>query len=323
MRDAVGREILYLRLSMTRECGMRCLYCRPRNMRAGSGGAPLGPDDIRDLVAFLVEHHGLTKARLTGGEPTVRSDLPEIIRRLASIDGLRELAMTTNGLTLARDAGALADAGLTRVNISLDSLDPRTFERITGTPGLQRVLAGIEAAVAAGLTPVKLNTVVLRDVNDGELPELVRFASERGLEIRFIELMPMGPLADRWGDRFVSELRMRSRLADVVTAWRDRNRIRGDSARRYQAELVGGARAAVGFITPMSCPFCDRCDRIRVASDGTWYPCLMGPPAGSLLPALRPRFRGTTLDRLLQSGLKRKAVEPSSAGLVLMTDLGG
>ncbi len=217
--DSLGRTVSYLRLSITPACAMRCCYCRPEGAGHEHVSTSLSADEIVSLVRHLVVRHGLTKVRLTGGEPTDRPDLPEIVRRLAAIEGLVELAMTTNGLSLARQAAALADAGLRRVNISLDSLNPHTFARITGTDGLDRVLAGIDAAQAAGLLPVKLNAVVVGGVNDGELPALVRFAAERGLEIRFIELMPMGPLAGRWEERFVAADAMRERLADTVVSW--------------------------------------------------------------------------------------------------------
>jgi cyclic pyranopterin phosphate synthase len=278
--------------------------------------------EIESLVGHLVQHHGLKKVRLTGGEPTARPDLIEIVGRLAKIEGLSELAMTTYGLTLAKDAAALKKAGLMRVNISLDSLDPEKYQRITGVDGLRQALAGINAAIAAGLTPVKLNAVVVRGENNHDLSDLLLYAVDKGVEIRFIELMPMGPLARNWQQRFVPEAEMRQQLADVVTTWRP-NRLGPNPAREYRAGLTYGRRARVGFVTAMTCPFCDACNRIRIAADGTYYPCLMDRPAGNLLAALRPKFDADLLDELLEQGVAQKAREhpPTSAGI--MTHIGG
>lgn len=322
MQDGHGRRIRYLRLSLTRACGMRCVYCRPAALRSDAADDTLTPSELQALVQHLVSTHGLRKVRLTGGEPTTRADLLEIVSRLAGISGLQELALTTNGLLLERLATPLARAGLRRVNVSLDSLEARRFARITGVDGLPRVLAGIAAAVRSGLAPVKLNTVVVRGENDDELPGLVRFAAERGLEIRFIELMPMGPLADQWSQRYVSEADMRERLDPSVREWIEMPRDAG-SARRFRVVLADGRSARVGFITPMSCPFCDRCDRIRIGSEGALYPCLMDRPSGSLRAALRPVFDSRRLDSILATGLGTKAVEHPAVGFGVMTHIGG
>ncbi len=233
--------------------------------------------------------------------------------------------MTTNGLTLARQARELAAAGLHRINVSLDALDGAVFAHIAGTASVERVIGGIDAAVRAGLTPVKLNTVVLRGINDRELPGLVRFAAARGLEIRFIELMPMGPLAGWWSERFVAADEMRARLADVVASWQPvgKDMRPGESARRFLARLSEGRWARIGFISAMSAPFCGGCNRIRLTADGTFYPCLMGPPAGSLLSALRPHLDTARLDHLLGQGLNAKAPTHPAAGLSVMTEIGG
>jgi cyclic pyranopterin phosphate synthase len=322
LRDTCNRSIEYLRLSLTDDCPMRCMYCRPETAADHVSTTPLSNDEIHSLLSHLVRRHGLMKLRLTGGEPTARADLLEIIARARELPGLREVALTTNGLTLARQARALAAAGLHRVNISLDSLDHQTFRQITGTNGLSHVLEGIDAALAAGLAPVKLNCVVLRGVNDNELSALLRFASGSGLEIRFIELMPMGPLADHWAERYVSENQMRQRLAATVNQWWTVPQQRMP-ARRYRLRLDDGSITTVGFITPISRHFCADCNRIRITSDGTWYPCLMDHPAGSLLPALRPRFDGAELDRRLAEGLAHKAPIHPATGQMAMVQIGG
>lgn len=340
MRDACGRTFDYLRLSLTRRCNLRCLYCRPpgsgrtppggaQDAEAAPRAAPLGVEECAALVGHLVRHHGLRKVRLTGGEPTCRGDLPRIIHRLARLPRLHEVTLTTNGLTLARTARTLADAGLRRVNVSLDALDPHVFARMTGAAALPRVLAGIAAARRAGLAPVKLNTVVMRGINDGELPRLVRFAAAAELEIRFIELMPMGPLAAQWAQRHLPESEMRARLDAAVAEWRPLVDAptgaarRPDSARRYRARLRDGGVVTVGFITPMSCAFCQDCNRMRITADGQLYPCLMGPPAGSLLPAVRPQFDGDRLDALLARALAEKPPVHPAAGAAVMSQLGG
>jgi cyclic pyranopterin phosphate synthase len=299
---------------------MRCVYCRPAAYTGDVDGL-LSPAEIETFVGHLVRTHGLKKVRLTGGEPTTRPDLLDIVRRLHSALGLSGLAMTTNGLTLARDAAALVDAGLSRVNVSLDSLDVERFRSITGVDGLRRVLAGIDAARKAGLSPVKLNTVVVRGENDAELGDLVKFAASEGLEIRFIELMPMGPLAGEWQRRFVSENEMRESMCDTVLSWEPLS-YEGGAARRYRARL-GNHVATVGFITAMSCNFCAHCDRIRIAADGSYYPCLMDVPAGNLLRALRPAFDPAGFDRILAEGLRCKAAEHPATGAAVMTALGG
>jgi cyclic pyranopterin phosphate synthase len=328
LRDEVGREIRYLRLSVTAQCGLRCIYCQPgescRDVTRRDSGA-LTNEEIETLVRYLVGRWGLRKVRLTGGEPTCRPDLLPLVRRLSRVPGLAELTMTTNGLTLVRQARELAAAGLRRINVSLDALDPAVFAWITGGPGVEQVMAGIEAAVRAGLTPVKLNTVVLRGINDGELPGLVRFAAARRLEVRFIELMPMGPLVSRWPERFVSADEMREMLSEVVTIWQPihENVLQTDPARAFRVRLKDGGWARVGFVAAMSTPFCTGCNRIRVAADGTFYPCLMGPAAGALRPALRPRFDADQFEHLLTQGLYGKAPTHSDVGVSVMTQIGG
>jgi len=322
MNDPDGRQIGYLRLSLTEACQMRCAYCRPGRLRPGGRSNQLTTREIESVVRHLVTQHGVHKVRLTGGDPTARPDLAEIIERIAAIDGVRDLALTTNGLVLDRYAADYRRAGLHRVNISLDSLDPDVFQQITGVDGLERVLGGIDAAVEAGLRPIRLNTVVLAGENDAELPDLVRFAAVRGLEIRFIELMPMGPLQDRWAERYVPEWQMRRRIDPVAEHWRPL--LAGhSSARRYGLRMDEGQLATVGFISPMSCGFCAACNRLRLAADGTIYPCLMDRPRGSMLPALRPVFDGAFLDRLLQEALAAKAPRHPAAGMAVMAAVGG
>jgi cyclic pyranopterin phosphate synthase len=300
---------------------MRCLYCRP-GVVAHAANELLSADELESLVRHLVGHHGLRKIRLTGGEPTARGDLVSIIERLSSVEGLDELTLTTNGLSLARMAHDLVRAGLGRVNVSLDSLDAERFARLTGVRGLERVLHGIDAAVEAGLSPVKLNSVVLRGHNDDEIEKLLRFAVGRGLEIRFIELMPLGPLAARFDEWYVSEAEIRERLAASVARLEPLPHASA-AARRHSVVLRHGGQGTVGFVTPMSHDFCDGCDRIRIAADGAIYPCLMGSPVGSVREALRPELDGGRLDRVLESALGVKPARHAPRGPAVMTDIGG
>jgi GTP 3',8-cyclase len=322
LADPLGRGIGYLRLSLTAACSMRCTYCRPKVMDETDKGGAMPPATIERVVRHLVRRWGVTKVRLTGGEPTARPDLIEIIRRISGIDGLEDLAMTTNGLTLPHQAAALRQAGLHRLNVSLDSLRPHTFERMTGVRGPDRVLEGIRAALSVGLAPLKLNTVVLAGENEAELPELVRFAAEHDVEIRFIELMPMGPLADQWADRYVPEATMRRRLERIVLDWRPLEQGHS-SARRFEVLLDDGRRTTVGFITPMSCNFCAACNRLRLTSNGDVYPCLMDRPRGNILSAVAPQFDAERFDQALMDALQAKAPEHPINGFTTMTVLGG
>ncbi|MBX2852586.1 MAG: GTP 3',8-cyclase MoaA [Phycisphaeraceae bacterium] len=320
--DPFERGVGYLRLSLTRACSMRCTYCRPTTYNNPRDEERLSTSEIEQIVRHLAEHHGLTKVRLTGGDPTSRPDLIKIIKHIALITGITDLAMTTNGLTLARMARRYHEAGLTRVNISLDTLDPNRFAALTGVDGLHRVMRGIESAIDAGLTPIKLNTVVVRGQNDQDLVDLVRFAARPGVEIRFIELMPMGPLADVWHERYLPAEQIKDRLREAMGF--EAHYAQGhDAASRYRVKLHTGGHATVGFITPMSCNFCADCNRIRLAADGQIYPCLMDKPAGSLLPALRPGFDSSLVDALLRQALSHKQAEHPMFGQAIMTTIGG
>lgn len=322
LRDPQGRGVGYLRLSLTKACSMRCTYCRPAKLLNPRGEVRLAPTEIEHLARHLAQRHGLHKVRLTGGDPTSRPELIEIIGRIASIPGIEDLSMTTNGLTLASQASAYRDAGLGRVNISLDTLDAGRFATLTGVDGLRRVLRGIDAAKDAGLGPIKINCVVVRDQNEHDLADLVRYAAAESIELRFIELMPMGPLGATWQQRYVPEAEMRRRLEKEM-CFGDELPQGHDAARRYPVTLDDGSATTIGFITPMSCNFCHDCNRVRIAADGEIYPCLMDRPAGSLLDALRPTFDADRLDMLLAQSLTHKQPEHPAFGHATMTHLGG
>ncbi len=319
------RTIGYVRLSVTRGCSMRCTYCRP-DFDRGHGETAFDARDYAFLIRHLHGRFGLRKVRLTGGEPTTRRDLPEIIRAVRDV-GVPDLAMTTNGLSLRRDAESLRRAGLRRINVSLDTLDRARFAALTGVDGLPRVLSGIAAALDAGFDVVKLNTVVVAEQNEADLPGLLTFAADRQLPLRFIELMPMGPLAGSWSRRYVPAERMRAACAPMVRRWVPDKEPLGstrtrDAARMWTAELRNGRHARVGFITPMSDHFCATCDRLRITADGDIYPCLMDQPRGNLADAVARRD-ADAVDKALDTAYAGKQPSHPPIAPGIMTHLGG
>jgi cyclic pyranopterin phosphate synthase len=270
--DRHNRVISYLRISVTERCNFRCVYCMPAEGIALSPRENLLSFEEITRVAGVASTLGLKKIRLTGGEPTVRRDLPQLVEMLCAIPGIEEIAMTTNGARLVELAHPLKVAGLNRANISLDTLQPQRARELTRRDTHHDVLRGIDAAVAAGLTPLKLNAVVMRGVNDDELPDLVRFACERGAEMRFIEYMPMGMARRDERNTTVTALEMLERLAPHFDLQRDTTSTQaGDPSRVWVCHRSG---ARVGFITSMSEHFCVTCNRMRLTAEGGLRPCL-------------------------------------------------
>jgi len=265
MKDSQGRAIQYLRLSVTDQCNLNCRYCNPEG-NAIHNGNPLTPAELEAIAATGVRL-GLTKLRMTGGEPLLRPDILEITRRLASISGIEELAMTTNGLLLADMAEPLRQAGLMRVNVSLDSLCPERFRTLTGGGDLAAILRGMDAAEQAGLIPMKLNAVLMGGINEEEIPDFVALTRHRPIIVRFIELMPTGEGARFATERFVHGDAVLRACPDLVPA---PDYFQG-VARVYQ---LPNAVGKVGLVRPMSRHFCRQCNRIRVTADGNLKPCL-------------------------------------------------
>lgn len=265
MLDGEGRLIEYLRLSVTDRCNCRCTYCMP------AGGVPmLGHKDILSFeelteVVAACAQLGVRKVRLTGGEPLVRRGLPELVRMIRAVPGVEELAMTTNATLLAPVAAELREAGLDRLNVSLDTLDPELYGRITRGGRLKDALCGLEAAREAGFTHTKINCVLMGGVNDADVPRLAELARTEPIDVRFIELMPMGPCAGWPKARFIP-------AETVLEAVPGLEPLRRDGV----AELwhAPGWEGNVGLIRPMSHRFCDGCSRIRVTADGRLKPCL-------------------------------------------------
>lgn len=265
MLDRLGRAVRYLRLSVTGACDYRCAYCMPFGLKAWEGPSLSAAEFVQ--IARQAAALGVTKVRLTGGEPLIRSDILDICRGIAALDGVEELYITTNGARLSEMAGELRRAGVRGVNISLDSLKPDRYREITGTGELSRALAGLDAALAAGFERVKINTVLLGGVNDDEISDFVELTRNRPVEVRFIELMPIGPCAAWPSERFLAAQAVLDRCPGLQAV--DRSGV----AQRYR---MPGYAGLVGLIRPITGCFCAACDRIRVTSDGMLKPCLHG-----------------------------------------------
>ena len=268
MLDKYGREIDYLRISLTDRCNLRCLYCMP----AEGVGKKLHRDmlsleEVAEIAEAAVEL-GVKKIRLTGGEPLVRRGVTGLVRRLGALPGLRELTMTTNGILLPGVAAELKAAGLARVNISLDTLSPEKYRRITRCGSLEEALAGVSAAEEAGLTPVKLNAVLIGGFNDDEIPAMVELTRTRPIEMRFIELMPIGDTDVFGPEAFLPVDAVTERAPELRPLQAGE---RGGVARLY---ALPGAAGRVGLISPVSCSFCGGCNRVRLTADGFIKPCL-------------------------------------------------
>src|SRR5262245_28617366 len=282
--DRFGRPLRNLRLSVTDRCNLRCAYCMPEEEYVWLPRADILSFEELGRLADVFLALGVEKIRLTGGEPLLRRDLAVLVGILAGKRGLADLALTTNGILLAEQAEGLKRAGLARLTVSLDTLRPERFQALTRRDELARVLAGIEGARAAGFTGTKLNSVVLRGVNDDELVELLAFARERALEVRFIEYMDVGGATGWSAAHVVSRAEMLARIE------RELGRVEPDPAHDPAAPaeryvLPDGTR--FGIIASTTEPFCSACDRARLTADGLFYTCLYAPTGIDLRSALR------------------------------------
>jgi cyclic pyranopterin phosphate synthase len=281
--DSFGRALSSLRVSVTDRCNLRCRYCMPLEDYAWlPGDRLLSAEEIARLTEVFTAV-GARRVRLTGGEPLLRRELPDIVRRLAANPAIEDLAMTTNGVLLADHAQVLRDAGLGRVTVSLDTLRPDRFAVITRRDELDRVLEGIDAASRAGFAPLKLDAVIMRGVNDDELPDLIEFAKRVGAEVRFIEYMDVGGAIEWSPQRVVSRAEMLSALAaryGSVTPLDE-----GGSAPAERFRLADGT--VFGVIASTTTPFCSTCDRSRLTADGMWFLCLYATHGVDLRGPLR------------------------------------
>ena len=308
--DAYNRPISYLRISVTDRCNLRCVYCMPPE-----GVCPRSHDEILryeeiGTVVRAAAELGISKVRLTGGEPLVRLGLVDLVRMLARIPGVDDLAMTTNGILLSRYAAALADVGLQRVNVSLDTLRPERFRHITRRGRLEDVLSGMEAAREAGLEPIKINTVVIQGINDDEAVDFAQRTIEMAWNVRFIELMPVGSgvLADGgWQERVVTARQVRRQIEAALGELESARMSAGNGPARYYR--LPGARGTIGFITPISDHFCYQCNRLRLTADGQLRPCLLSDQEIDLRTPLRRGADVGQIKELLLSGIGSKPMQ--------------
>lgn len=273
MKDSYAREINYLRISITDRCNLRCVYCMPMDgMTFVPGPELLTPEEI-ERVAQAAADVGFRKIRLTGGEPTLRQDVVEIVERLARVPGIGELVMTTNGLRLPWIAKPLARAGLQRVNIHLDSMNETRLTKVMRLNSLDKAWAGIEAAERAELVPLKLNIVVTRGYNEEDVVNLARLTLDHDWHVRFIELMPLGGPAEIAFDHYVSTQETMDRVQAALGPLFPLNE--GEIVGEARLYRLAGARGTVGFINPVSDPYCDSCNRMRLTADGRIRLCLL------------------------------------------------
>ena len=308
LADSYGRIATDLRVSLTDRCNLRCAYCMPAE---GLDWLPrpalLTDDEVARLVRIGVERLGITEIRFTGGEPLLRRGLPGIVARAAALRPRPEMSVNTNGIGLDRLAGPLRTAGLDRVNVSLDTLRPDVFQTLARRDRLDDVLHGLAAAADAGLIPVKVNTVLMRGVNDGEPAELLRFCLDHGYQLRFIEQMPLDAQHGWRRENMVTAAEIMDALSAEFTLTPDDSAARGSAP--AEAFLVDGGPAKVGIIGSVTRPFCGACDRVRLTADGQIRNCLFAQDESNLRDPMR---NGATDEELAE--LWRRAVATKLPG---------
>jgi cyclic pyranopterin phosphate synthase len=306
MLDSFGRSINYLRIAVTDRCNLRCIYCMPpEGVPQMSHSEVLSYEEIRAIVQAAVEL-GVNKVRLTGGEPLVRAELPKLVGMLSQIEGIEELSLTTNGTILKKHALELKQAGLLRINVSLDTLKADKFRHITRLGKLNNVLDGIEAAKDAGFHPVKINTVVMRGINDDEILDFAKMTYEDSWHIRFIELMPFKGVTE-----FVPSIELRQHI-NLLGELESCTPLAGNGPAKYYR--LAGAKGTIGFISPLTEPsFCNQCNRMRLTPDGRLRPCLLGENEIDLKTSLR---NNASIDKLKRLILQAVAFKPKHHPLI-------
>jgi GTP 3',8-cyclase len=290
--DRFGRNIHYLRISLTDHCNLRCVYCMPEDQTFRPNAELLQDEEIL-LLTRLFADLGFDKIRLTGGEPTVRANVVEIVRGIASTPGILSVSMTTNGVLLSKLAQPLRDAGLERVNVSIDTLDPDKFHRLTRWGKLEQVWDGILAAEAAGLAPIKLNAVVVRGYNEGEAADLAGLTVDRPWQMRFIEMMPFAGVTDVQTGQVVTA----AEVQEVIEARYGPLEVVPGYDGEARILRIPGAQGEIGLISSVTVPFCAACNRARLTADGVLRMCLLREHELDLLAPLR---EGATLEDLRQ-----------------------
>lgn len=323
--DRFGRNIHYLRISLTDHCNLRCIYCMPEDQTFRPNAALMQDDEILQLTR-LFAGLGFDKIRLTGGEPTVRANVVNIVQGIAQTEGIHSVSMTTNGVLLSRLAGSLAEAGLQRVNISIDTLDPDKFQRLTRWGKLDDVWKGVLAAEDAGLTPIKINAVVVKGYNELDVVDLARLTLEHSWQVRFIEMMPFAGATEIQTSQAITANQVKDHIEAVLGDMEIANEGRLDGEARLFR--LPGAKGDVGFISSVTEPFCASCTRARLTADGRLRLCLLREKEIDLLTPLRA---GATLDDLRQLILSGVWNKPWGHGLAtgviplnrVMNEIGG
>ena len=296
--DRFGRSIHYLRISLTDHCNLRCIYCMPEDQTFRPKAELMQDDEILRL-ARLFASLGFDKIRLTGGEPTVRANVVEIVRGIASTTGIKSLSMTTNGILLSRLAKPLKEAGLQRVNISIDTLDPQKFRRLTRWGKVEDVWQGILAAEEAGLTPVKLNAVVVKGYNEEDVIDLAAMTIERDWQMRYIEMMPFAGVTDIQTQQIITAAQIQQKIESEFGPLEATGKYDGE-ARIFR---IRGAKGELGFISSVTVPFCSACTRARLTADGVLRMCLLREKEIDLLTPMRNGATEDDLRALILNGV--------------------
>jgi len=299
--DPFGRRIEYVRLSVTDKCNLRCFYCMPKGFKDFEQPTHwLSFEEIERVIKAFTEL-GVARVRLTGGEPLVRKNITQLAQRLTALPGLSDLSLSTNAMLLDKQADALHDAGVSRINVSLDTLDPEKFREITGGE-LQPVLDGLIAAKNAGFSPIKINMVAMKGINDDEYEDMVKFCLQHDFTLRFIETMPMGATAGEATDHYIDLQTVKQKLSgsfELIPGV-----MPGGGPARYVQ--VKNSRLRIGFITPISQHFCESCNRVRLSVDGTLYLCLGQENKVELRPLLRDGISDAELKTVLIDAIALK-----------------
>ncbi len=301
LTDQFGRRIEYVRLSVTDRCDLRCFYCMPKGFKDFEEPEHWLTFDEIERVIGAFARLGTKRVRLTGGEPLVRKQLPDLAQRLAALPGVEDLSLSTNATRLSKHAHELRAAGVSRINVSLDTLDPQRFKDITQGK-LEKVLDGLMAAKSAGLAPIKINMVVMKGINEDDVESMVDFCIEHGFTLRFIETMPMGSTGRDAIDHYVDLQTVKARLAkrfELVPGV-----MPGGGPARYVQ--VAGTDLKIGFITPISQHFCETCNRVRLSVDGTLYMCLGQEHKFELRPLLRAGISDAELEEAIRHAIDLK-----------------
>lgn len=300
MKDSFGREVTYLRLSITDRCNLRCKYCMPEEgINKLAHENILSLEEIDEIVAAFADL-GINKVRITGGEPLIRKGIISLIEKISHHSGIKDLALTTNGIYLKAMAKDLKEAGLTRINVSLDSLNPKKYAEMTRGGNLNDVLEGIERAKQVGLKPIKLNVVLIGGFNDDEIEDFVALTQDQEIDVRFIELMPIGEVATWSLDNFLSNDYVLQKVPSLI---QEAEIEPGSPAVYYR---LPGGKGRVGLISPISCKFCDSCNRIRLTSEGQLKYCLHSNEEFDLRTVLREKG---SLKELIENSVLKKPLE--------------